>query len=51
MLHTMLPMQYSPRTGVRFAEPHRRSMTAVLRAVADDSRCGFVERIDTSDPA
>ena len=42
MIHIMLPAQYANR--VRLAEPHRRLMAAVLRAVIDDCRGGSVYR-------
>jgi hypothetical protein len=38
MIHIMLPAQYTTR--VRFAEPHKRLMAAVLHAVVDDCRGG-----------
>ena len=38
MIHIMLPAQYASR--VRSAEPHKRLMAAVLRAVVDDCRGG-----------
>jgi len=38
MIHIMLPPQYSSRTGVNVAEPHKRLMAAVLQAVVDDCR-------------
>ena len=38
MIHTMLPAQYASR--VRSADPHKRLMAAVLRAVVDDCRGG-----------
>ena len=44
MIHIMLPTQYSNRTGVRLAEPHKRLMAAVLQAVVDDCRGGSVYR-------
>jgi hypothetical protein len=42
MIHIMLPEQYASRA--RLAEPHRRLMAAVLRAVVDDCRGGSVYR-------
>ena len=39
-----VPTQYSSRTGVRPAEPHKRLMAAVLQAVVDDYRSGSVYR-------
>jgi len=42
MIHIMLPAQYASR--VRPAEPHRRLMAAVLRAVVDDCRGGSAYR-------
>ena len=42
MIHTMLPAQYASR--VRPAEPQRRLMVAVLRAVIEDCRGGTVYR-------
>src|SRR5213593_1666010 len=44
MIHIMLPTQYSSRSGVRVAEPHKRLMAAVLQAVVDDCRGGSVYR-------
>ena len=42
MIHIILPAQYASR--VRPAEPHRRLMAAVLRAVVDDCRGGSAYR-------
>ena len=42
MIHIMLPAQYANR--VRSAEPHKRLMAAVLRAVVDDCRGGAAYR-------
>ena len=56
MIHVMLPVQYLRRPAAPFAEPHRRLMAAVLRAVIEDCRGGTdyrravgAETIDTSD--
>ena len=46
MIHTMLPAQYT--SGVRPAEPHKRLMAAVLRAVVEDCRGGSTYRRSTS---
>jgi hypothetical protein len=40
MIHTVLPVQYSSRTGGRVSDPHKRLMAAVLQAVIDDCRGG-----------
>jgi hypothetical protein len=45
MIHIMLPAQYASR--VRPAEPHRRLMAAVLRAVIDDCQGGSAYRRST----
>ncbi len=45
MIHIMLPAQYASR--VRSAEPHKRLMAAVLRAVVDDCRGGSAYRRST----
>ena len=45
MIHTMLPAQYA--RPVRFAEPQKRLMAAVLHAVIDDCRGGSVYRRST----
>jgi len=42
MIHIMLPAQVPSR--VRPAEPHKRLMAAVLRAVVDDCRGGSAYR-------
>jgi hypothetical protein len=42
MIHIMLPAQYERL--VRHAEPQKRLMAAVLRAVVDDCRGGSVYR-------
>ena len=42
MIHILLPAQYASR--VRPAEPHKRLMAAVLRAVVDDCRGGSAYR-------
>ena len=44
MIHIMLPPQYSSRTGVNVAEPHKRLMAAVLQAVVDDCRGSVYRR-------
>jgi hypothetical protein len=44
MIHIMLPAQYAGRAEAHLAEPHRRLMAAVLRAVVDDCRGGSVYR-------
>jgi len=40
MIHIMLPTQYLNRADARLAEPHKRLMAAVLRAVVEDCRGG-----------
>ncbi len=45
MIHIMLPAQFANR--VHLAEPHKRLMAAVLRAVVDDCRGGSVYRRST----
>jgi hypothetical protein len=45
MIHIMLPAQDASR--VRPAEPHKRLMAAVLRAVIDDCRGGSAYRRST----
>jgi len=45
MIHIMLPAQYASR--VRSAEPHKRLMAAVMRAVVDDCRGGSAYRRST----
>ena len=40
MIHVMLPVQYSRGAAAPLAEPHRRLMAAVLRAVVEDCRGG-----------
>ena len=42
MIHTMLPAQYSTPADARLARPQKRLMAAVLRAVVDDCRSGFL---------
>jgi len=42
MIHTMLPAQYSTPADARMAQPQRRLMAAVLQAVVDDCRSGFI---------
>ncbi len=42
MIHTMLPAQYSTPAGAGLAQPQRRLMAAVLQAVVDDCRSGFL---------
>jgi hypothetical protein len=42
MIHTMLPAQYSTPAAARLARPQRRLMAAVLQAVVDDCRSGFL---------
>jgi len=44
MIHIMLPTQYSSRPDAHLAEPHKRLMAAVLRAVVEDCRGGSVYR-------
>jgi hypothetical protein len=39
-----MPMQCASRASERSAEPHKRLMAAVLRAVVDDCRAGSVYR-------
>ena len=45
MIHILLPAQYASR--VRSAEPHKRLMAAVMRAVVDDCRGGSAYRRST----
>jgi len=40
MIHVMLPVQYTRNPAAPYAEPHRRLMAAVLRAVVEDCRGG-----------
>src|SRR5262245_33803946 len=40
MIHVMLPVQYTRSPAGPLAEPHRRLMAAVLRAVVEDCRGG-----------
>ncbi len=47
MIHIMLPAQFANRR--RLAEPHRRLMAAVLRAVIDDCRGGSAYRRSTGE--
>ena len=42
MIHTMLPAQYSPPSNACLTQPQRRLMAAVLQAVVDECRSGFV---------
>jgi hypothetical protein len=42
MIHTMLPAQYSTPANAGLAHPQRRLMAAVLQAVVDDCRSGFI---------
>ena len=40
----MRPIEHADRATVRLAEPHKRLMAAVLRAVVDDCRAGTIYR-------
>ena len=44
MIHVMLPVQFMRSPAGPFAEPHRRLMAAVLRAVVEDCRGGTAYR-------
>jgi len=44
MIHTMLPAQYSTPAEAGLAQPQKRLMAAVLQAVVDDCRSGFLVR-------
>jgi len=44
MIHVMLPVQYARAPASGLAEPHRRLMAAVLRAVVEDCQGGTCYR-------